>query len=239
MRAHAGAGAPRRTAPDNPILANLPAAVRERLSSRLEAVSLRRGQSLCDAGEPVRHLYFLTSGLVSLLGVTASGGLIELATVTNEGVVGLPIILSHRIAPYRASVQIAGTALRLRADAAAVELAPGTALRDALHAYATELLADIAKTVTCVAFHDVLQRVCRWLLTASDRLGTNTVDVTQETVALSLGVVRQVVSRAMVELQDANAIRSRYGRIVIVNRGLLERSSCECYTRSSVARDNR
>jgi CRP-like cAMP-binding protein len=210
----------------NLLLAGLNAAVRGRLQPRLEQVPLARGRTLEDAGA---YAYFPTSGLVSLMAITADGGLVELASVANNGVIGLPARLHNGLAPYQATVQIAGAALRLRKHAVDAEFAQDTALSDAVFRYATELTTDISKAVICNAFHETLQRTCRWLLTASDRLGTNTLEIKQETLAQALGVVRSSITRVTLELQDANAIRCRYGRIVIVNRALLERTSCDCY----------
>jgi CRP-like cAMP-binding protein len=220
----------------NLLLAGLNAAVRGRLQPRLEQVPLARGQTLEDAGA---YAYFPTSGLVSLLAITADGGLVELASVANNGVIGLPARLHNGLAPYQATVQIAGAALRLRKQAADAEFAQDTALSDAVFRYATELTTDISKAVICNAFHETLQRTCRWLLTASDRLGTNTLEVKQETLAQALGVMRPSITRVTLELQEADAIRCRYCRIIICNRALLERSSCDCYRalRPAPARD--
>jgi CRP-like cAMP-binding protein len=213
----------------NRLLASLQAAARERLQPRLEEVPLSRGQTLHHAGEPVRYVYFPTTGLVSLLAVTASGGLVELATVDNGGVVGLPLVLHDGIAPYQATVQVAGTALRLRADVVDAELKNGTDLREVLHRSATELLTDMSRTVICLACHEALQRICRWLLTTSDRLGTNTLAITQDRLAQALAVQRPSVTRVTRELREAEAIRCCHGRMEILNRALLERSACECY----------
>ena len=107
----------------NLLLARLPLAVLERLDRRLESVDLLRGQILQRAGDPTRFAYFPTSGLVSLLALTADGPTLELASVGHEGLVGLPIILPASRTCYQAVVQISGTARRLRADLLAAELA--------------------------------------------------------------------------------------------------------------------
>jgi CRP-like cAMP-binding protein len=220
----------------NLLLAGLNAVVRERLQPRLQQVPLPRGQTLEDAGA---YAYFPTSGLVSLLAITADGGLVEFATVANDGVIGLPAGLHNGLAPYQATVQIAGAALRLRKSAADAEFARDTTLSDAVFRYTAELVTDISKGVICNALHETLQRTCRWLLTASDRLMTNSLEVKQETLAQALGVMRPSITRVTIELQDAGAIRCRYGRIVILNRALLERSSCDCYRelRPGLSRD--
>jgi CRP-like cAMP-binding protein len=184
----------------------------------------------------MRYAYFPTAGLISLMAITASGGLVELATVAKGGVVGLPIVLHDAIAPYQATVQIAGTALRLRKDVVEAELRRDPALRQLLFTFAIDMVTDISQAVVCHAFHEILHRLCRWLLTASDRLETHTLEVTHEILAQALGVHRPNVSRVAVELQEASAIQCRHGRIVILNRPLLERSACECYRAQRLAR---
>jgi CRP-like cAMP-binding protein len=128
-----------------------------------------------------------------------------------------------------AVVQVAGSAVRL--DARALEAATRTSevLQNALQQYARGVIAATFQGVLCNHFHEVLPRFCRWLLAASDRLQTDRFDVTHETLSNVLGVRRAAVSIAASELQDAEAIHCRYGRIAIVNRRRLERSACECY----------
>ena len=215
----------------NLLLAGLNAAVRGRLQPRLEQVPLARGQTLEDAGA---YGYFPTSGLVSLLAITADGGLVELATVANGGVIGLPTRLHDGLAPYQATVQIAGAALRLRKQAADAEFARDTTLSDAvfpLRNRAGHRCFERRSSATPST------KPCSGPVAGSSPPPTGSrkpphtliEGQTGETLAQALGVLRPAVTRVALELQDANAIRCRYGRIVIVNRALLERSSCDCY----------
>jgi CRP-like cAMP-binding protein len=220
----------------NRLLASLPLDSRTRLQSSLESVALDKGMSLWDVGDVVRYVYFPTAGLVSLMALTAEGGAVELATVAREGVVGLPILLEARVAPHQAIVCLQGAALRLTAATLRVEMQRHEGLRSALLAYAHRVSGEMAQAVICQCYHNVLQRLCRWLVTASDSTGTDTLEVTHESLAAALGVLRSVVTEAAIELQDADAIRCRHGRIIIRNRSLLRRSACECYEATRAAR---
>jgi CRP-like cAMP-binding protein len=213
----------------NLLLAQLSSADRGRLSAHMATVALHKGQRLFDTGDTVRHAWFPTSGLISLLGVSVDGGSVELAMIAADGVVGLPLIGRGAIASHLAVVQIAGAAVRM--DARALETATHTSaiLENAVLHYGRGVLAATCQAVVCNHFHELLQRLCRWLLTATDRLQTDQLDLTHETLGYALGVPRTAVTRAALELQDAEAIRYRHGRIAIVNRRRLERSACECY----------
>jgi CRP-like cAMP-binding protein len=220
----------------NRLLASLPPDTQALLQPGLESVSLTKGKSLWDVGDVVRHTYFPTEGLVSLVASTAEGNAVELATVACEGVVGLPILLHARVASHQALVRLEGAALRLSAATLRVEMQRHEALRSALLAYAHRVSGEMAQAVVCQCYHNVLQRLCRWLLAASDSTGTDALELTHESLAAALGVLRSVLTEAALELQDADAIRCRHGRIVIRNRGLLLRSACECYEATRTTR---
>lgn len=220
----------------NRLLGSLPVDARTRLQCGLESVALDKGMSLWDVGDIVRYVYFPTAGLVSLMALTAEGGSVELATVAREGVVGLPILLEARVAPHQAIVRLQGAALRLSAATLRVEMQRHEGLRSGLLAYAHRVSGEMAQAVICQCYHNVLQRLCRWLLTASDSIGTDALELTHESLAAALGVLRSVVTEAATELQDADAIRCRHGRIIIRNRLLLRRSACECYEAMHAAR---
>lgn len=214
----------------NLVLARLPLPVLERLDRRMERVDLLRGQILQRAEDPTRFAYFPTSGLVSLLALTAEGTTLELAAVGAEGLVGMPIVLPASSTPYQAVVQISGAAVRLRADLLTAELADSPALRDACLRYASQALREVGQSTVCHHFHPLSERLCRWLLAASDRVHSATLALTQESLAQVLGVPRTAVSAAAVDLQRADAIRCRRGSIELVNRRRLEVSACSCYT---------
>lgn len=213
----------------NLLLAGLPAALLVRLHPLMEHVTLDKGTKLFDIGDVVQYSYFPTAGLVSLVALTAEGGTVELATVAREGVVGLPVLLHDTTAPHQAVVRFRGDALRFTAHHLRAEIRRSDALRSVLLEYANHAAAELAQAVVCQCFHSVIQRLCRWLLLATDRTATDILELTQENLAQILGVARPVVTKSALELHDAGAIRYRHGRLVIINRSVLERWTCECY----------
>ena len=143
--------------------------------------------------------------------------------------IGLPIVLGDQAPTYRAIVQVAGSAERLRAAVLSDELRQSAGTQRLLLEYSAGVVRQITQAVLCHHAHTVLERVCRWLLTAADRLGADTIDVTQDRIAQALGADRSAVSRAAVELEDADAVRMRRGRITLRKRAMLEATACECY----------
>lgn len=215
--------------------------VRNRLLERLEPVDLHRlvrrmhhvpvlaGQSLSDGDRPANSVYFPETAVASVLVSLRDGTTIEVGTVGSEGVVGLPIFLgapSHR---FQVIGQIAGEAYRMDAGLFRREVESSRRLHELLHTYTQAFLIQLAQTVACNRHHPVEARAARWLLTTSDRLGNGAFRLTQEFLAMMLGVHRPSVSLAAAALQEAGAIAYRRGTIRITDRDLLQRKSCECY----------
>src|SRR5476651_879570 len=105
----------------------------------------------------------------------------------------------------------------------------GAGLQAILLQYTNAFLGEVSQGIVCHQFHSVLQRVCRWLLGAAERLQSDTLDLTQEAIAHALGITRTGVTEAAVRLQDARAISCRHGHIVILRRAYLADTACECH----------
>jgi CRP-like cAMP-binding protein len=164
-----------------------------------------------------------------LLAVTPSDKAIELAMVGRDGVVGLPLLFGGTSMPYEALVQVAGTALTIAADVLRAEFNRARRLQQLLLGYERRLHAQLSRAVLCHRFHNLPSRIGRWLLNASDRLGSDTIEVTQEGLAYVLNAPRTAVNAAAVKLCDSGTIRYRHGRIVISDRAALSRAACPCY----------
>lgn len=184
---------------------------------------------LIEANEPLRHVHFPVSGVVSLVIATVSGATVEVAMVGHEGVIGLPVLFGAASTPITAVVQVPGEALRLSAQAFRAEVEAYGPLVRRLHSYAEALLFQVAQSTACASHHSVRQRCARWLLTARDRVGDDAFAITQEALAQMLGVRRASVSAAAARLQRQGLIRYRRGMVTIVDRAVLEQAACECY----------
>jgi CRP-like cAMP-binding protein len=221
----------------NAILARLPERDLESLLGRTERCALERRQVLSEANEPIRHVYFPQSGLVSLVNATFNGATVEVAMVGREGLVGLSALFGSAGMPLAAVVQVRGEALRMSAAAFREEVWRHGALLERAHLFAHALLVQIAQSAACLHHHSVSQRCARWLLMTQDRVKEDEFELTQDLLAQMLGVRRASVSAAAGRLQAEGLIRYRRGSIAVVDRAALERASCECYAIIKAAYD--
>lgn len=216
-------------APANRLLDLLPRQDYARLKPYLEPIALTYRQSLYRANQRIQFVYFIETGVGSLVNTMANGNAAEVGTIGNEGMVGLPLVLEDERAPTAVYVQVPGTGLRIAAPLFGKELARSASMRTVMHHYVHAFFNQIAQSAACNHFHSLEQRCARWLLMTHDRMGSDAFMLTQEFLAMMLGVQRTGVSTAAGALQRAGLIRYNRGNVTIQNRGGLERRSCECY----------
>ena len=213
----------------NHLLAALPDAEWLRWESQLEAVDLALGQVLYESGSVESHVYFPTTAIISLLYVMENGSSAEIAVVGNEGIVGISLFMGGGSTPSRAVVQSAGKGYRLNAKSMKDEFNRAGPVLHLLLRYTQALITQMAQTAVCNRHHSLDQQLCRWLLLSLDRLQGNDLVMTQELIANMLGVRREGVTAAALQLQMAKLIRYSRGRITVLDRPGLEQRSCECY----------
>ena len=213
----------------NRLLSMLESAGEARLLRRMEWIELKRKDSLYRPDIPITHAYFPLTGVGSLVVDMQDGPSIEVGTMGNEGMVGMPLILGSDRSSTHAYVQIAGEFMRMPAADFAAELARESTFADVTRRYAQGFFAQVAQSTACLRFHAVEQRLCRWILTCHDRVGQDRVELTQEFLAVMLGVQRPSVTLAATALQKQGLIRYRRGVIDVVDRRRLEQTACECY----------
>ena len=213
----------------NHLLAALPAADYERLLPHLEPVTLPLGLIVFESGGKLQHLYFPTSGIVSLLYTMENGASTEIAVIGNEGAIGIALFMGGESTPSRAVVQSAGDGCRLSADVLKAEFDLGGPLQHLLLRYTQALIAQMTQTAVCNRHHAVDKQLCRWLLLSLDRLPSNELTMTQELIANMLGVRREGVTEAAGRLQADGLIHYSRGRITVLDRPKLEQRVCECY----------
>jgi CRP-like cAMP-binding protein len=187
------------------------------------------GHVLYESGDTMRHVYFPTTSIVSLLYVMENGASAEIAIVGNEGVVGISLFMGGETTPSRAIVQSAGHAYRVPGQYLKDEFYRAGPLQRLLLRYTQALITQMAQTAVCNRHHSVEQQLCRWLLMSLDRLASNELSMTQELIANMLGVRREGVTASAGKLQKLDLIEYSRGRIVVLNRPALEAHACECY----------
>jgi CRP-like cAMP-binding protein len=214
---------------ENHILDALPTVERDRLFPFLTLVPMPLASVLYESGDTLRHIYFPTDCIVSLLYVMKNGASAEIAVVGNEGAIGVALFMGGETTPSRAIVQSAGFAYRLTGERLKEEFNRHGELLQILLRYTQSLITQMAQTAVCNRHHSVDQQLCRWLLLSLDRLPSMHLKMTQELIANMLGVRREGVTHAAGKLQEHGVIRYSRGQITVLDRSKLERLSCECY----------
>jgi CRP-like cAMP-binding protein len=213
----------------NALLAALPGKDYQRLHDRLEPVTLTFGEVLYSPGEPIRHVYFPTNSLVSLLTLIEGHMALEIGLVGREGMLGIPLALGESDSPVRALVQGSGTALRMNSAHFLSRFRQSAPLQKEIHRYVHERMVQITQTAACNRFHHVEARLARWLLMTRDRVRSDQFRLTQELLGCMLGVLRVAVTKAAGALQKRQLISYRRGEIRILDGQGLESAACRCY----------
>lgn len=213
----------------NQILAQLPTEQYYRLHPHLEPVALPVKAMLCTAEEPVEYVYFLNTGMISLLTVMKDGRMAEAGVVGNEGMIGVTSLMGGEHTLNQAVVQIPGDALRINARFLQGEFERGGILQDHFLRFALTLYGQVSQTAACNCLHSIDERLARWLLVVRDRSHLERLELTHETMSQLLGVRRSSITIAACGLQRAGIIDYSRGKISILDQGGLEAASCECY----------
>ena len=214
----------------NRILAALPRADYDRLLPHVRMTTVTTGDTLQAHRVRIKDVYFPNGGVFSVTNEMQNGGLVEVATVGREGMLGIGVFFGDRAGMGRTFQLVAdGPLPAMTAARFAQETTSAGAFRDIVSVYAQANLLQIMQCTACNALHSVTQRCCRWLLQTRDRVDENTFWLKQEFLAVMLGVHRPTVTVVLQALQREGLIASHYGRIRILERKRLEAASCECY----------
>jgi CRP-like cAMP-binding protein len=213
----------------NWILRSLPEDQRARIMSAVELVELPKKRLLYDIDQPIKDVYFIETGVSSILSLLQDGTAVETCTCGREGMVGLPLYLGAKTASTQAMQQIPGTAWRLSREAFLQELERGPALREMLGRLTQATMTLIAQNSACNRRHSVEERCVRWLLTSHDQMDQQPFELTHQFLSQMLGVRRATVTVTAGALQQAGLVSYHRGTITITNRQGLEDIVCECY----------
>jgi len=213
----------------NVLLLSIPDLEFSLLRPQLDFIDLPQGYVLHEPGEKIEFAYFLNSGMTSLVVSTSEGRSCEIGIIGREGMVGAPLAVGLRHAPYRALMQIAGNSLRVRADVLSDLLPEFPRLKEQLLRYVFLQGFQVAQAAACNRLHEIEQRLARWLLMCQDRVDSEVLLLTHEFLANMLGTGRPTVTLATGVLQRAGLIENLRGTVRIINRKNLEAAACECY----------
>jgi CRP-like cAMP-binding protein len=212
----------------NVILASLPASEFDALAPSLERVRFATGETLFEVEDAAGRVYFIESGLLSLISTLEDGASIEVAALGREGLAGLLMLLGADAAVHTALAQIGGEALSVRVERAREIFQRLPAFKSRVLAYTHMLMAHVTQTTACNTLHTVEERLARWLLLSRRRIESDTIPVTQEFLSHMLGVRRSGVTVAVGTLERAGLITHSRGTVVVADPEGLRGVSCEC-----------
>lgn len=215
--------------PFNRLLAQMPPSLLQDWQEHLELVTLQQDQCLYAPTQDTWHVHFPLTALISLAYAFDNGNSASIAITGFEGMVGMSGMVKGSSTSRFAKVQIAGQAWRLPAD-----LLRETLLRDPqgmqlLMRYMHSVLVQIGQIGLCRGEHSLLQRLSRLLLMCDDRLPWQELALTQERLSQMMGVRREGITRALLQLTDQGLIETRRGHLRLLDRKGLQACSCECY----------
>lgn len=195
------------------------------LRPAFEPMQLDVGRVLYAPGQPVRHVYFVESGLVSIVGANKGRRRMEVGMVGFEGMTSLETVLGGSLAAHEALVQASGTALRLSSATLRDAIRQSRSLQEMLLRFAHAFMVQSSHAAIAAGCARIDERLSRGLLMWHDRIRNAELFVTHEFLALLMGVRRQGVTVALHELEGKGLIRSVRNRVSIIDRAGLERTA--------------
>jgi CRP-like cAMP-binding protein len=213
----------------NFILDSLPQQEYELLRPHLEPVECSQGDVLFRVQEAIVQVYFPTTALFSWIHSTSEGEMVEIGIIGSEGMIGTSLLMNQEVLPWQVNVQLSGKALRLSVPVFLTTIEQCVTLRQKVNHFTHFKLVQLSQYAVCNRFHEVEQRLCRWLLSAQDRAKTHELLLTRDILAATIGSTRPAVSIATGILQSAGLLRANRGKITILNREEMEETTCECY----------
>jgi len=213
----------------NRILTALPAGEYERLLPHLKPVALEYKQVLYEPNKPLRYVYFPGDCVISMVSTMLDKAVVEVGLAGREGMVCVAVFLGANSTPHQGIVQVAGSAMRMKASVLREEFKRGGKLQELLLRYTQMQMIQIAQTAVCNRLHMIEGQLSRWLLMIHDRVDGDEFLLTQDIISLMLGVQRTGVTGAAGILQRKGMIRYVRGKITILDRQALEETACECY----------
>lgn len=216
--------------PKNQLLAKLPGDVWASFAREAEYRHFPAGSSVAQVGAPRDHVYFPETGLVAWIRQMEDGQSVAVAWVGAEGFCNVTMLLGARFHDYSGEVLVDSEGYWLNAASFLTIFRESEVLRWIAFQYAGTMMQQVARNAACFRLHSKGQRVARWLLEATETLGDTSLPLTHETLAQVLGGPRHTATLVLSDLQRRKAVKVTRGRVVVTNRDILLRETCECYS---------
>lgn len=214
----------------NLYLSALPDEAFNLLKPHLERTEMKIGDVIHQPDEPITHVYFPETAVISVVTLLEDGSNIETGIIGNEGIGGVGVILTEENSPRKADVQVSGSCLRIKSETFRNELKRDGEIDRLAKRFVFAFIEQISQNAVCFNRHRIEARLARWLLTLIDRTDGDELHITQEFIAEMLGAHRPTVTESAIKLQERGLIKYVRGHIRILDRQGLEETSCECYS---------
>ncbi len=219
---------------NNRLLNMLQATDEKSLLSKLQLIYLAEGEVLFESGQKLAYAYFPISAVISMIVEPLGMMAVESATIRNEGVFGVPLLRDDHLTT-RAKVQTEGYCYRIEVDILQESIRRSEAFVEILLKYLQLRMSKIAQMAICSRHHSIEQQLCRVLLNILDCSPDNTIAITQQTIATKLSVRRESITFHAGNLHREGVIDLKRGKIIVLDRSVLESRVCECY--ETIARE--
>jgi CRP-like cAMP-binding protein len=193
------------------------------LAPHLEPMRLGRGHVLVQPEQTIEHVYFLESGIGSIVAISPEGQECEAGIFGFDSVAPLAPAMGSDRSPHRFLMQVADDSFRIARADFVEALAASASLRDLILRYAHVLGVQTSFTALSNAVHPVDERLARWLLMCHDRVDGDELVMTHEFVSLMLGVQRSSATLAIQALEGYRLIKAKRGRMTVLDREALEK----------------
>ena len=213
----------------NLLFDRLPMGAWEAWQKKIELVELQLGQILFDVGDPITHVYFPSTSIISMTHLLLEGESIELAMIGAEGVLGMSALMGDTKSSIRSLVLKTGGAYRVPASWMKREFENSSPVMQIMLRFSQTLMMQISQIAACNSHHSLEQRLSRWLMLYADRIKDKQILCTQELIAHTLGVRRERLAKVASALKKQGLIDYSRGAISLVNKQALKTKTCECY----------
>ncbi|MDW9551956.1 Crp/Fnr family transcriptional regulator [Sinorhizobium meliloti] len=220
---------PPEAAVDNQLLDLLPEPDYNQIAPDLDYVKVTRGARIATAGAPIDHVYYLTSGIGSLVASTPEGNKAEAGIFGSEGYIPTSAAMGVELSVHDIIMQIEGNAYRMKFSAFRKWMDRNRNFARVMIRCIEAFSIQLTYTAISNALHGVDERLARWLLMCHDRVSGDEIPLTHEFISLMLAVRRPSVTTSLHVLEGNGFIRSNRGNIIIRNRQALEEFARDAY----------
>jgi CRP-like cAMP-binding protein len=200
----------------------------DKLLHSFQLVCLEAGQLIFRPHEIIQFVFFPVSAIIAMQIDISDGSSADIVLIGKEGMVGSGVMGGNQNFS-RARVKFAGFAYKLPLSVFQSELALDSAFLKIWMATTRQMILQIAMPTVCSSKHSNEQQIIRWIMNTLDKTQGQTLQITHQEIADTLGIRRESVTLTAGKLSHEGLIEVTRGQLQILDRPKLEVRACECY----------